>query len=59
MNALSLPVGKQRDITSERIDIQKGLTCKIKIIVVTFMNMNRWKWMPLATSSDIYLMASS
>ena len=54
MNALSLPVGKQRDITSERIDIQKGLTCKIKIIVVTFMNMNRWKWMPLATSSDIY-----
>ena len=41
MNALSLPVGKKRDITSERIDIQKGLTCKIKIIVVTFMSMNR------------------
>ena len=41
MNALSFPVGKQRDITSERIDIQKGLTYKIKIIAVTFININR------------------
>ena len=41
MNAFSLPVGKQHDITSERIDIQRGLTYKIKIIAVTFMNMNR------------------
>ena len=40
MNALSLSVGKQHDITSERIDIQKELTYTIKIIEVTFMNMN-------------------
>ena len=54
MNALSLPVGKQHDITPERMDIQKGLIYKIKIIAVTCMNMSRWKWMLLATSSDIY-----
>ena len=44
MNALSLPVGKQHDITSEiseRKDIQKRQTYKMKIIAVTFMNMNR------------------
>ena len=44
MNAFSLPVGKEHDITfeiSERKDIQKGQTYKIKIIAVTFMNMNR------------------
>ena len=57
MNALSLPVGKQHDITSEiywKEGHAKGQTYKIKIIAVTFMNMNRWKWMLLATSSDIY-----
>ena len=57
MNALSLPVGKQHDITfeiSESKDIQKGWTYKIKIISVTFMKMNRRKWMLLATPSDIY-----
>ena len=41
MNALSLPVGKQHDLTPERIDIQKGLTYRTKIIAVTFMNTNR------------------
>ena len=44
MNTLSLPVGKQHDITSETSewkDIQKRQTYKIKIIAVTFMNMNR------------------
>ena len=54
MNELNLPVGKQHDITPERIDMQKGLTYKIKSIAVTFMNMNTSKWMLLATSSDIY-----
>ena len=57
MNTLSLPVGKQHDITSEiseRKDIQKRQTYKIKIIAVTFMNMNRCKGMLLAKSSDIY-----
>ena len=44
MNTFSLPVGKQHDITfeiSEWKDIQKRQTYKIKIIAVTFMNMNR------------------
>ena len=57
MNALSLPVGKQYDITSEISegkDIQIRQTYKINIIAVTFMNMNRWKWMLLAVLSDIY-----
>ena len=57
MNALSLPVGKQHDITSEISegkDIQIRQTYKINIIAVTFMNMNRWKWMLLAVLSDIY-----
>ena len=48
MNALSLPVDKQHDITSEiseKKDIQKGQTYKIKIIAIIFMNMNRKKWM--------------
>ena len=41
---VSLPVGKLHDITSEisgRVNMQKGQTYKIKIIVATFMNMNR------------------
>ena len=44
MNVVSLPVGKQNDILSEiseRTDIQKGYTNKIKIITAIFMNMNR------------------
>ena len=46
MNAPSLSVDKQHDITSEiseKKDIQKGQTHKIKIIAIIFMNMNRKK----------------
>ena len=58
MNALSLPVGKQHDITSERIEMQKGLTCRIKIIAVTFMNMNRKKQKPRKNVNFLVMLAT-
>ena len=62
MNLVSLPVGKQHEITaeiSEKIDIEKRNTYKIKITATTFMNTKRWKWMLLATWSNIYNKLSS
>ena len=53
VNMGSLSVDKLHDIAYE-ISERVGWTCKIKIVAATFISLNRWKWMFLATSSNIY-----
>ena len=53
VNIGSLSVDKQHDITYE-ISGTVGWTCKIKLVVATFISLNRWKWIFLATWSNIY-----
>ena len=58
VSVVSLPVSKQHDIVYEIFE-RMGQTYKIKIVAATFINMNRWKWMLLATWSNIYTSSSS
>ena len=53
MNKVSLPVGKQHDIAYQ-ISQRVGQSYKIKIVATTFIDVNRWKWMPLAEWANIY-----
>ena len=53
MNKVSLPVDKRHNIAYQ-ISQRVGQSYKIKIVATTFININRWKWMPFAEWANIY-----